>query len=124
MSTEIINILDYLCKKIGFTIDWTAENVAPKIQELCQHYLQYEIATSIAWLVCGILFIVFAIILFVKGSKTEDEDCKIACYLFAGVLIISGFVVVAIQLTDIFRCIYFPEMQIYKYIERLISTMK
>ena len=50
-SEEIINVLDYICKKLGIAIDWTSENVIPYTQDLCARYIQYEIFTSIVWMV-------------------------------------------------------------------------
>lgn len=39
MSEQIIQVLDYLGKKLGLTIDWTSENVLPYVQTLCDKYI-------------------------------------------------------------------------------------
>lgn len=69
-SQEIINVLDYLCKRFGIVIDWTSENVMPYLEDLCARYIQFEIKTSIAWIVlcvgvmalAGIIWIISGIV--------------------------------------------------------------
>ena len=55
MSEEIIKVLDNLAERFGVAVDWTSTNVIPYLQELCSKYITYEIATSVTWLVIGIL---------------------------------------------------------------------
>lgn len=39
VSNQIIEVLDYLCSKIGITIDWTESNVLPYVQTLLEKYI-------------------------------------------------------------------------------------
>ena len=57
-SDQIIEVFDYLGEKLGISIDWTSENILPYIQTLCGKYINWEIATSIVWLIVGIVFII------------------------------------------------------------------
>ena len=138
-SDQIIEVLDYLGEKIGVSIDWTSENVLPYIQTLCGKYINWEIATSIVWLIVGIVFIILSVICFkyfIKYAKQyeqykEDRD-KYEKYYdsndYAGsfliiffCLLVIGICVSGCQIFDIIKCIYLPELQIYEYINTLIS---
>ena len=66
MSEEIIKILNILSEKIGISIDWTQENIIPYLEQLFPKYVNYEIATSIVWIVTGILLIITSIYIFKK----------------------------------------------------------
>ena len=54
MSDDVIKILDALSEKIGLSIDWTSQNVVPYINQLCRKYVNYEIATSVIWIILGV----------------------------------------------------------------------
>ena len=58
MSAEIIEILDYLCSKIGITIDWTAENVWPQVMDFIGRYQLYSIIKCGIWIVFGVIIII------------------------------------------------------------------
>ena len=138
-SDQIIEVLDYLGEKLGISIDWTSENILPYIQTLCGKYINWEIATSIVWLIVGIVFIILSVICFKyfikyakqyeqykedrdKYNKYYDSDDYAYIYLiaFIGCLVI-GICVSGHQIFDIIKCIYLPELQIYEYINTLIS---
>lgn len=55
MGEEIIKVLDYLGTQFGIAIDWSDKNVMPYLQELANKYIHYELATSIAFIVTGIV---------------------------------------------------------------------
>ena len=58
MSEEIIKVLDELCKRFGLAIDWTNENVIPYITILCEKLVNYEIVTSIVYLLFNLALII------------------------------------------------------------------
>ena len=60
MSEEIIKVLDVLAEKFGLAVDWTSENVIPYLEQLCGKYVNYEIATSVVWLLLGIICLFIA----------------------------------------------------------------
>lgn len=139
MSEQIIQVLDYLGEKLGVSIDWTSENVLPYVQTLCDKYINWEIATSIIWIICGLAFIIPGIICLkycIKNfknyqkyleNKTEFKQFMfsddIACLFrfISGCLLIIGFVIIFCQSFDIIKCIYFPELKIYEYIKELMQ---
>ena len=55
VSNQIIEVLNEICNKFGLAIDWTSKNVQPYLQELMTKCVAYKFATSIMWLIFGIL---------------------------------------------------------------------
>lgn len=55
VSNQIIEVLNEICNKFGMAIDWTSKNVQPYLQELMTKCVAYKFATSIMWLIFGIL---------------------------------------------------------------------
>ena len=55
VSNQIIEVLNEICNKFGLAIDWTSKNVQPYLQELIAKCVAYKFATSILWLIFGIL---------------------------------------------------------------------
>lgn len=121
VSDQIIEVLNYLGEKLGVTIDWTSENVLPYIQTLCGKYINWEIATSIVWIVIGLILIILAIISF-KGAKDPDIYDEGFLYMVFVILLLFGIVMILCQIFDIIKCIYIPELQIYEYIKSLMRT--
>lgn len=121
VSNQIIEVLNYLGEKLGVTIDWTSENVFPYIQTLCGKYINWEIATSIVWIVIGLILIILAIISF-KGAKDPNIYDEGFLYIVFVILLILGVIVMFAQIFDIIKCIYIPELQIYEYIKSLMRT--
>ena len=121
VSDQIIEVLNYLGEKLGVTIDWTSENVLPYVQTLCGKYINWEIATSVTWLVIGLILIVLAIISF-KGARNPNIDDEGFLYMVFVILLILGVIVMFAQVFDIIKCIYIPELKIYEYVKSLMST--
>ena len=125
-SEEIINVLDYLGGKMGIAIDWTHANVLPYVEQLCAKYIQWEIATSIIWIVLHVFFIIFIVTAGFKLSKKvydeyDDFDGNICYVLFSFIIFIFGCGIIT-QILDITKCVCFPEMQIYEYITSLMRN--
>ena len=110
VSNEIIKIMDYLGEKIGLTIDWSSDNIVPVIKQICTHFIQWEVGTSVVWIVIAILLIIVSIILGIVTNWNED------CAFVAAILIIGSFCLIGVQTFDIVECITFPEKAIYDYI--------
>lgn len=121
VSDQIIEVLNYLGEKLGVTIDWTSENVLPYVQTLCGKYINWEIATSVVWLVVGIALIILAIIAF-KGANNDDIKDEGFLYIVGAFLTLIAIIIMFEQIFDIIRCIYIPELQIYEYVKSLMET--
>lgn len=128
ISGQVIEVLDYLGEKFGIVVDWNAENTLPYIKTLCEKYINWEIATSVFWLILCIVGIIAAI-KFLKRSikifKNEDDffdtDDGVFMMIAGGILIIACPIIGAREIFDIIACITFPELQIYEYIMELIK---
>lgn len=58
MSNEIIKVLNALGERFGIAINWTSVNIIPYLEQLINKYVNYEIATSIIWIIINhIMFI-------------------------------------------------------------------
>lgn len=131
MANEIIKVLDALCEKFGIAIDWTSENVTPYLKELCGKYINYEIWTSVGWIVlCSVLFVVCLVITTKSYSKAKENgwyfDKLIDYVALIGVIltIILGLILVVAIITqtgDIITCLTFPEKILFEYVQGLIS---
>lgn len=132
LSDQIIQVLEYLAEKMGVTIDWSQQNVMPYMQQICEKYIRYEIATSIMWMLTGLAFIASAVwwIRACKICMKKYEDAMWhsewnmaawSCVAALAICAVIGIVIVLSQVHDIMRCILFPEAQIYSYIKALME---
>lgn len=129
ISEEIINVLEYLGEQFGITINWGSETVLPVLKQLCGKYIAWEIMTSTVWIVIGCLLLGGGVYLAVRSFKAGksnnwDEDGSCWCIVglvFGGFAVFLGVIIVMCQIFDIIKCCYFPELQVYQYIQGLIS---
>lgn len=118
MSDEIIKVLDALSEKVGLTVDWSCENLVPYFKQLCDHLVNYELVTSIVWLVIGVLCIIAAFAMY----KYADLDFDGFEIIFDVVLVFFGIGIILIQIFDIVTCLTFPEKIILNEIQSLLSV--
>lgn len=129
ISDQIIAVINDLCQKFGIAIDWTAENVLPYIEDLCARYIQFEIQTSIAWIVCmaavtllaGIIWAISAIV--DANSCSDAADCiRCLSMIVFWIALVVTIIVGMVQAYDIIECCNLPEKVIIEYIESLINS--
>ena len=118
ISDEIIKVLEYMCSKIGVTIDWTSSNVLPYIQQLGEKFIKWEIGTSIGWIVLAVVSTIIAFIF----AKIVDWDGAEAVVFWIAVIV--SIIVIGCQAFDIVKCYTFPEKAIYDYIQNYLVTHK
>ena len=123
VSSEVIEILDYLGDKLGIAIDWTGENIVPYLQTLINKFIKWEISTSIVWIVIAVLLIIFCLTLMNLKSVREIniEACDGMLWIPAGIFIFSFFMIICTQVFDIVECNVFPEKVLYDYITEILS---
>lgn len=119
VSNQIIEVLNEICNKFGLAIDWTSKNVQPYLQELMGKCVAYKFATSIMWLIFGIVVCILGSVLarMVVGSwekyQKEPYSDYDAGYFFwsmvSGVLLTVGIVMVVYNITTMIACKTFPE---------------
>lgn len=128
VSDQIIAVFDNLAQKFGIVIDWTKENIAPYIQQLCEKYISWKIATSIVWMCFGIVCFVAGCIFFKSAHKwhetyKDDYDYKgMGKDLFTTVAIfcwIATLGIVTAQAFDIVKCCVFPELQVFEFVKSM-----
>lgn len=122
VSAQIIEVLDALCEKMGIVIDWTAENVIPYVMELASKYITFEIATSIAWLVISIIFLVggwkFA---FWAHRKADDIDVSIPVFAIMCFVSVPIVCIIGVQIFDIIKCVTIPELVLFEKVQALMQ---
>ena len=137
VSEQIIEVLDYLGEKFGIAIDWTSENVIPYVTALCQKLISYEIWTSVAWMAIMLCLSIASIIatkamlprfkIGIENQKSWEDGWTAArtfwCIGFA-ILNLATILVICTQIFDIVKCVTFPEMYVFEYVQRLITAAK
>ena len=122
-SSQFIEVLDALCEKFGIAVDWTSQNVMPYLTDLATRLVNYEIWTSVAWIVIlGVAFV--AIWKLTKNARKDDSfdnvgkcvcawvACSIIGIIFVGVACVEVF--------DIIRALTIPEVVIYGFLKGLM----
>lgn len=119
VSEQIIEVLNYLGRQLGITIDWTADNVLPYVNTLCEKFIAWEISTSWMWIGIMGALVVLSLIASIIITKVWDWE-GIEWWIFAGVCVVA-FIVIGVQVYDIITCYVFPEKAIYDYIKECID---
>lgn len=126
MNEELIKALTELANKFGIAIDWTSQNALPYAQELINRIVKFEIATSIMWLVMGLMFIASAywMIKLVKFCQRKDKEEPYGAWdVGAGFAIgltvlfpIIGMCIIFQQVYDFIQCSILPEVIVLRYL--------
>lgn len=130
MSDEIIKLLDDLGRRFGIVIDWSSENVMPYLQGLMSRYVNYEVMTSVVWIVVPLVAIIGCSIgipaINKYANKVLEEypysDWGVGKWLMIWIFIITiGCFAICIicQTLDIITCYTIPEKMIFEYLNSL-----
>lgn len=120
ISKQVIDILDYIGEKFGIAIDWTSSNIIPYLQELCGKLINYEIATSIVWIVICTIGVIIGIIACITLFKEDLIEIAIPVIL---IVIFPCLCALVKQIFDIVECCTFPEKFIIEYIQTIMNNM-
>ena len=122
VSSEIIEVLDYLGEKFGIAIDWTSNNVLPYLQTLADKFIKWEISTSIVWIIIAAFVMVAMIVLMnVKGVREINEETDGMLWIPIIALILASFMIICVQIFDIVECNLFPEKALYDFIKVMLK---
>ena len=128
MSDEIIKLLDDLGRRFGIVIDWSSENVMPYLQDFMSRYINYEIITSIVWLIVLVVCCTGMVIAIPRLIKYEREcnesDCVVwptVVVVFFMAMIILCLIGIGSQINDLIICNTIPEKMIIDYVNYLVS---
>ena len=122
VSSEIIEVLDYLGEKFGIAIDWTSNNVLPYLQTLADKFIKWEISTSIVWIIIAAFVMVAMIVLMnLKGIREINEETDGMLWIPIIALILASFMIICVQIFDIVECNMFPEKALYDFIKVMLK---
>lgn len=124
VSDQIIQVLDVLCEKFGIVVDWTSANALPYLTTLLGKLVQWEIWSSVAYIVFAVIGLIVCIVIGIWAAKKMDDLDVIAAALCT-VCIVCGLVAIGAlveQVMDIIKCCTFPEMFIFEYIQGMIKS--
>lgn len=136
ISDEIIKILDVLAEKFGIAVDWTSENVIPYLEQLCNKYIDYEVATSVVWIIFGVTLLILGIYGIGLAKKFNEKYDKfkhtnpyneydvaaVITSVGVGVAFFVGTIIILVQCFDIVTCLTFPEKIILEELKDLIQN--
>ena len=133
MSDEIIKILDDLGRRFGIAIDWSSQNMMPYLQDLMSRYVDYEIMTSVVWIMVALVAIIGCFIGIFAVNKCANKALNANPYsdwdtgkgLLIGIfIVIIGLFLICIicQTLDIITCYTIPEKIIFEYLNSLLSN--
>lgn len=54
---NIVDIINALCEKFGIALDWSAENILPKVKELISRFAAYRISVYSACLIIAAILV-------------------------------------------------------------------
>lgn len=117
------------------SVHWTSSNVIPYLNQLCDKYINYEIATSIVWMTLGLLLFLAGIVCYRIVYKNKDwgivhyntmpDDYTARGFIYIGVISIFmiSMTMITIQILDIITCVTFPEKIIINELKKIQSNM-
>ena len=120
MSDEIIKILDDLGRRFGIAIDWSSENVLPYLKDLMSRFVKYETATSILWMLLGVIILSVCLAFAIRMFKSHDFDTQCLAVLPC-IIALIGVAIIVCQAIDIITVNTIPEKMIYEYLSNSIS---
>lgn len=134
VSKQIIEVLEYLCEKIGVTIDWGSDNIMPKIEDFIGRFVTYITGRNILYLViilCNIIIsyivcmklkLVSRIIAALNESSCEDDEFHVWNLIIFVVILIICLLVGADVVMNIIEVITIPEKTLYDSIMSIINS--
>lgn len=125
VSSEIIAVLDDLCRRFGVAVDWSQENIMPYLEDLFARFISYEVVTSIVCVGVALLVsCVFAIggvaarRLSAKSTYWKNDAMAAAYAMWVGSAAIF-VITLGIQAIDIATAMTLPEKLIITLVQNL-----
>lgn len=120
MSDEIIKVIDHLAEKMGIAVDWTADNVLPKLQDTMDRYVKYLVMKDTIWIIVSVIVLILAIVLIaiqIYADGISDDESIMMC----GTIAIVAIVVIVLCSIHIAKCKTVPEMIMYEYVREQVE---
>lgn len=115
VSSQIIDVINELCSKFGIAIDWSQKNVQPYLESLVVKAVNYELYTSIMWIVIGAILIGIGLFYLLKANKD--------LYRISGwFLLIIAIILIVCNADDVIKCVTFPDKVVFDMIYYYLPT--
>lgn len=138
VSSQIIDVINELCSKFGIAIDWSQKNVQPYLESLVVKAVNYELYTSIMWIVIGTILIGIGLFYLSKANKCKkryikykkdsmvdtesDYICKDLYRILAWLLLIIAILFIIYNANDVIKCVTFPDKVVFDMIYNYLPT--
>ena len=138
VSSQIIDVINELCSKFGIAIDWSQKNVQPYLESLVVKAVNYELYTSIMWIVIGAILIGISLFYLSKANKCKeryikykkdstvdtesDYICKDLYRILGWFLFITAILLIIYNTNDVIKCITFPDKVVFDMIYNYLPT--
>ena len=119
VSSQIIDVINELCSKFGIAIDWSQENVQPYLESLVVKAVNYELYTSIMWIVIVAILIGIGLFYLSKANKCKRKD---PYRRLAWFLLIIAIIFIIYNVTDVIECVTFPDKVVFDMIYSYLPT--
>ena len=86
----------------------------PYLQELMTKFINYEMSTSIVWLVISSVLFITGTIILIYGIKEDTSGFAVP---IGAITMMITFPIIIWQILDIVKCNTFPEMMLINYIQ-------
>ena len=119
VSSQIIDVINELCSKFGIAIDWSQKNVQPYLESLVIKAVNYELYTSIMWIVIGAILFGIGLFYLSKADKCKDKDFY---RILAWLLLIIAILFIICNTNDVIKCITFPDKVVFDMFYNYLPT--
>lgn len=128
LSSQIIELLNYLGEKMGVAIDWTNSNMMPYLESIFSKYINYFFLSRVIPMGLILIIAIFFTIISVRYLKRRTDfnsyfmDCLYVTFLTISVIVlIIVFIVLFFMLPDLIACWTFPEKIILDYLKSFVN---
>ena len=123
VSSQIIDVINELCSKFGIAIDWSQKNVQPYLESLVTKAVNYELYTSVMWIVIGAILFGIGLFYLSKADKCKERYINKDSYRILGwFLLIIAILFIIRNTNDVIKCITFPEKVVFDMISIYLPT--
>lgn len=78
LADNVIEILDYIFKKLGIAFNWTTDSVIPILNKALEKFVAWKTGEYIFWICLGMIFILVGAVLtyiaFKKQYKSKRDE--------------------------------------------------
>lgn len=109
---NIVDIINALCEKFGIALDWSAENILPKVKELISRFAAYRISVYSACLIIAAILVAIFYKMWYKNKDGYNSGEYTGVFIVICIIFIAIFIVSAVHIS---RSIWLPELEIYRW---------